>query len=236
MPKLQAIIFDFDGVIADTEPLHYAALHQVLAAEFGIGLSQAEYYADYLGYDDRGCFQAALSAHQRPVTRHLIDELVRKKGGAYLEALGTDLKLFPGVRPLIEEAAGTYRLAIASGALRGEIELILEEAGLRKAFAHITSAEDVSRGKPSPEPFLHALAGLNAIPPIHSMRPEDCLVIEDSLPGIRGARAAGMKVLAVTNTHPMQELREADAVTASLAEVKLEELAAKLWDDDGRGR
>ena len=229
MPKLQAIIFDFDGVIADTEPLHYAALRDVLLTEFGITLSRAEYYADYLGYDDRGCFQAALAAHQRPAAPGEIDELVQKKGRAYLSALDTDLKLFPGVRPLIEEAARICSLAIASGALRGEIELILEEAGLRKAFAHITSAEDVSQGKPSPEPFLHAMAGLGAITPHRPLQPDDCLVIEDSLPGIRGARAAGMKVLAVANTHPIQELQEADAVTASLAQVTLEELASTLW-------
>jgi HAD superfamily hydrolase (TIGR01509 family) len=230
MAKLQAIIFDFDGVIADTEPLHYAALRQVLSAEFGIRLSQAEYYADYLGYDDRGCFKAALAAHGRPLTPGLIDELVQKKGHAYLAALGTDLKLFPGVRYLIEEAARTYRLAIASGALRSEIELILEEAGLRKAFVHITSAEDVSDGKPSPEPFLHAMAGLAAISPARTVCPDECLVIEDSLPGIRGARAAGMKVLAVANTHPMEEIEEADAVTTSLAQVKLEELASTFWE------
>ena len=229
MAKLQAIIFDFDGVIADTEPLHYAALREVLAAEFGIGLSQAEYYADYLGYDDRGCFKAALAARQIPVTPSLIDELVQKKGRAYLAALSTDLKLFPGVRHLIEDAARIHRLGIASGALRSEIELILEEAGLRKAFVHITSAEDVSEGKPSPEPFLHAMAGLAAIPPVRLLHPDECLVIEDSLPGIRGARAAGMKVLAVANTHPREEIEEADAVTASLAQVKLEELASILW-------
>jgi HAD superfamily hydrolase (TIGR01509 family) len=193
-------------------------------------LSQSEYYADYLGYDDRGCFKAALTAHGRPITPGLIDELVQKKGHAYLSALGTDLKLFPGVRYLIEEAARTYRLAIASGALRGEIELILEEAGLRKAFVHITSAEDVSEGKPSPEPFLHAMAGLAAISPARTVRPDECLVIEDSLPGIRGARAAGMKVLAVANTHSMEEIEEADAVTTSLAQVKLEELASTLWE------
>jgi HAD superfamily hydrolase (TIGR01509 family) len=229
MERLQAIIFDFDGVIADTEPLHYAALRQVLAAEFGITLSQSEYYADYLGYDDRGCFTAALTAHQRPITSGLVDELVQKKGRAYLAALGTDLKLFPGVRPLIEDTARGYRLAIASGALRHEIELILEEAGLRKAFSWITSAEDVSRGKPSPEPFLRAMAGLNAIVPARPLRPADCLAIEDSIPGIRGARAAGMKVLGVANTHPIQDLHEADAAASSLEEITIAELASKLW-------
>lgn len=229
MWKLQAIIFDFDGVIADTEPLHYAALRHVLLTEFGITLSEAEYYAEYLGYDDRGCFKAALAARGVPITPELIDQLVQEKGRAYLEALDTDLKLFPGVRPLIEEAAATYRLGIASGALRSEIELILEQAGLQKAFASITSAEDVAEGKPSPKPFLHAMAGLSAVPPRYALSPNECLVIEDSLPGIRGARAAGMKVLAVANTHPVPELREADIVTASLAQVQLQELAAKLW-------
>lgn len=229
MERLQAIIFDFDGVIADTEPLHYAALRQVLQAEFGIALSQSKYYADYLGYDDRGCFAAALTAHAHPITSGLVDELVQKKGRAYLAALGTDLRLFPGVRHLIEDTARSYRLAIASGALRHEIELILEEAGLRKSFSWITSAEDVSRGKPSPEPFLHAMAGLNGILSGRPLRPADCLVIEDSIPGIRGAKAAGMKVLAVANTHPIQDLHEADTVAASLEEVTITELASKLW-------
>ena len=229
MNSLQAIIFDFDGVIADTEPLHYAALRQVLLAEFGIALTTTEYYADYLGYDDRGCFKAALTTHQRHVTPDLIDELVQKKGLAYLAALGTDLKIFPGVGDLIQETARDYRLAIASGALRHEIELILEQGGLRKAFSHITSAEDVVRGKPSPEPFLRAMAGLTATAPLRPLRPADCLVIEDSLPGIRGARAAGMKVLAVANTHSIQDLHEADAVVSSLEHVTISELVSTLW-------
>lgn len=229
MEQLQAIIFDFDGVIADTEPLHYAALRQVLLSEFGIRLSQAEYYADYLGYDDRGCFNFALTTRGQPVNSHLIEELVQKKGRAYLAALGTDLKLFPGVRSLIDETARHYHLAIASGALRHEIELILKEAGLHKAFSWITSAEDVLRSKPSPEPFLRAMAGLNTIIPGHPLNSAGCLVIEDSLPGIRGARAAGMKILAVANTHPIQDLHEADAVVPSLEDITIAELASKLW-------
>jgi HAD superfamily hydrolase (TIGR01509 family) len=229
MNDLQAVIFDFDGVIADTEPLHYAALRHVLLAEFGIVLTPTEYYAGYLGYDDRGCFRAALTAHQRPMTSDLIDELVRKKGRAYLAALGTDLKLFPGVGDLIQETARDYRLAIASGALRHEIELILEQGGLRKAFSHITSAEDVVRGKPSPEPFIRAMEGLNAMVSFRPLRPADCLVIEDSLPGIRGARSAGMKVLAVANTHSIQDLHEADAVVSSLEHVTISKIVSTLW-------
>lgn len=229
MARLQAIIFDFDGVIADTEPLHYAALRAVLSAELGIALSRDDYYAEYLGYDDRGCFRAALAAHGHRISPDLIDALVQKKGQAFLAALGQELHLFPGVRELIEAAGRHYRLGIASGALRHEIELILEQGGLRKAFSSITSAEDVSQGKPAPEPFLRAMAALTAIDPLRPLCPADCLVIEDSLPGIRGALAAGMKVLAVANTHAIEDLTEAHAVTPSLEQVRIPELISRLW-------
>jgi HAD superfamily hydrolase (TIGR01509 family) len=228
MNELRAIIFDFDGVIADTEPLHFAALQQVLAG-IDIALTEAEYYTDYLGYDDRGCFMAALQQHHRQVTPAVLTELMHHKALAYLTAVKQHLAIFPGVRELVLEAAARYPLAIASGALRNEIELILEESGLRKAFRHITSAEDVTRGKPAPDPFLHAMAGLNQSSESRSLAPGDCLVIEDSLPGIRGARAAGMKVLAVANTHALQDLHEADSLTHSLADIQLSDLQARLW-------
>jgi HAD superfamily hydrolase (TIGR01509 family) len=228
MSELRAIIFDFDGVIADTEPLHFAALRQVLAG-VDIALTEAEYYTDYLGFDDRGCFLAALRSHQRQASPDLLAALMDRKAQAYLSAVNDHLAIFPGVRELVQEAAARYPLAIASGALRNEIELILEAAGLRKAFLHITSAEDVTRGKPAPEPFLHAMAGLNRQPAQAALIPDDCLVIEDSLPGIRAARAAGMKVLAVANTHTVQDLGEADAITHSLADTSLPDLRARLW-------
>lgn len=228
MSELRAIIFDFDGVIADTEPLHFAALRQVLAS-IDISLTETEYYTDYLGFDDRGCFLAALRSHQRQASLALLGELMDRKAHAYLSAVKEHLAIFPGVRELVHDATTRYPLAIASGALRNEIELILEEAGLRKAFLHITSAEDVTRGKPAPEPFLHAMAALNRQPAQPALTPDDCLVIEDSLPGIRAARAAGMKVLAVANTHTVQDLGEADAITDSLANTSISDLRTRLW-------
>ena len=234
MSELRAIIFDFDGVIADTEPLHFAALTQVLAG-IDIVLTETEYYTDYLGFDDRGCFMAALHRHRRDVSPAVLTRLMHQKALAYLTAVKQHLAIFPGVRELVRDVADRYPLAIASGALRNEIELILEEAGLRKAFRHITSAEDVTQGKPAPDPFLHAMAGLNGQPERLSLTPGDCLVIEDSLPGIRGARAAGMKVLAVANTHARQDLGEADYITHSLAETRLSDVQAHLWGA-ARGR
>jgi HAD superfamily hydrolase (TIGR01509 family) len=232
---LRAIIFDFDGIVADNEPIHCAMFQRVLG-EIGLFMSKEEYYADYLGYDDKGCFAAFLTAHARPFSQATIDELVARKAQAYLDYIKQHLVICPGVRELVREAAGQYRLAIASGALRHEIEFILEQAGIRKEFQHITSAEDITRGKPDPESYLHALAALNRLEPVGqpTLKAEDCLVIEDSIPGIRAGHAAGMKVLAVANTHPIQDLHEAEAVTPSLADVHLSELAHKLWGDGKR--
>jgi beta-phosphoglucomutase len=226
MSTLQALIFDFDGVIANTEPLHYAGLCQTLK-EIGIELTEAEYYADYLGYDDRGCILAALAANHRPADAAVVGRLMKRKAEAYLESVRHHQVIFLGVPEFVREAAHTYPLAIASGALRHEIEYILDTAGLRPAFLHITSAEDVTRGKPDPQPFLLALKALQQ----HDagLIPSSCLVIEDSLPGVRGARTAGMKVLAVTNTHTVQDLHEAHAITNSLLETDLKELRTRLW-------
>ena len=228
MATLTAIIFDFDGVIADTEPLHFAGFQQTLA-EIGISLTESDYYANYLGYDDRGCFIAALTAHQRPTDPSALAQLMQRKAHAYLESVQNHLAIFPGVREFVREAAVAYPLAIASGALRHEIEVILEQAGLRKEFLHITSAEDVTRGKPDPQPFLHALNALNRQRQEQVIAAESCLVVEDSIPGIRSAKTAGMKVLAVANTHTIQDLHEAHAVAPNLSEIRLSELRERLW-------
>jgi HAD superfamily hydrolase (TIGR01509 family) len=228
MDTLTAIIFDFDGVIADTEPLHFAGFRQTLT-EIGISLTESDYYANYLGYDDRGCFIAALTAHQRPTDPAALAQLMQRKAHAYLESVKDHLVIFPGVREFVRAAAAAYPLAIASGALRHEIEVILDQAGLRKEFHHITSAEDVTRGKPDPQPFLQALNALNRQCPEQAITAGSCLVIEDSIPGIRSAKTAGMKVLAVANTHTIQDLHEAHAVAQSLLQVRLSDLRDRLW-------
>jgi HAD superfamily hydrolase (TIGR01509 family) len=227
---LRAIIFDFDGVVADNEPIHCVIFQRILG-KIGIFLSTDEYYAQYLGYDDKGCFAAVLAARGRPAPAETIDDLVKRKAAAYLEHIRAHLIIFPGVQEFVRAAASRYRLAIASGALRHEIEFILEQAGIRKEFEHITSSEDVTSGKPDPEGFLHALTGLNRIMPADQpgLTASECLVIEDSMPGIQAAHRAGMKVLAVANTHSIQDLRNADAVTGSLQDVDLQDLANRLW-------
>lgn len=230
---LRALIFDFDGVVADNEPIHLSAFQDVLR-DVDISLTAQDYFAHYVGYDDKGCFEAVLTAHGRPHSKPIINDLVAKKAPIFMGRLKERLFIFPGVQPLVREAAGRYHLAIASGALRHEIEFVLEQGGIRKAFEHITSAEDVVRGKPDPEVYLHALGGLSRLQPRNGvsepeLKADECLVIEDTLAGIRAAHVAGMKVLAVANTYTQQDLHEADAVAKSLEEVNLEELASRLW-------
>jgi len=220
---LRAIIFDFNGVIIDDEPLHLE-LFRALLAEEGIALSDEDYRAKYLGYDDRGCFVAALSdAGRGPEANDagFIAGLIDRKAALYRAAINERYLLFPGVVELVRRLANKYPLAIASGALRGEIVMALERGEIRDCFQAIIAAEDVGACKPDPEAYLKALAALNAAasPPI---QPGECLVIEDSIAGVEAAKRAGMRCLAVTNSYAAEELREADWILGSLAECDIE--------------
>jgi beta-phosphoglucomutase len=218
---LRALIFDFNGIIVDDEPIHFELFKQVLAEE-GIKLTEADYYARYLGFDDRGAFTAAYREHGRSLDEKLLARLIDRKAIYYQSENRSKVRIFPGVENLVTTLVPVLPLAVASGALRQEIEAILSTAGLLKHFSVIISAEDVNHGKPEPEIFLKALAGLNGRGEnYHLIDAAECLVIEDSKEGIRGARRAGMKCLAVSNSHPTELLQEAHAVVRSLEEVDL---------------
>jgi HAD superfamily hydrolase (TIGR01509 family) len=218
---LRAVIFDFNGIIIDDEPIHFELFQRILA-EQGIGLTEEDYYARYLGFDDRGAFAAAYREHGKRYDEKQLAGLIARKAIYYQNAIRNKVTIFPGVQTLVADLAPSLPLAVASGALRNEIETILSTAGLGQYFLAIISAEDVTQGKPEPEIFLKALARMNAEAgdnkPIVAA---ECLVIEDSKEGVRGARRAGMKCLAVTNSHPPELLTEATAVVNSLEGVDL---------------
>ena len=216
---LRAVIFDFNGIIVDDEPIHFKLFQRVLGEE-GITLTETDYYARYLGFDDRGAFTASYHENSRPMTDAKLAELINRKAAYYREEIRNHVAIFPGVKSLIGELAPKLPLAVASGALRQEIETILSTGDLLKHFCVIISAEDVKQGKPEPEIFLKALERINARRADRDLIvAADCVVIEDSKEGIKGARRAGMKCLAVTNSHPAELLTEADAVVKSLDEV-----------------
>jgi beta-phosphoglucomutase len=221
----RAVLFDCDGVIADSEPLHLRAFQEVLAP-LGITITPAEYVARYLGFDDRGVFTEVLRTHGRHPSAGDVAALIAQKARGFRTVLERETHVYPGVRALVRALAGVP-LAVVSGALRDEIEIILANAGVRDAFVTIVAAEDVRAGKPDPEGFLHAFETLASH--ISDVMPEQCLVIEDSIAGVEAARRAGMRCLAVTNSYPAAELRDADLVVGTLEGITLERLQ-QLFD------
>lgn len=219
---LKAIIFDCDGVIADTEPIHLAAFGRVLAEE-GITLTEDDYLAHYLALDDRGCFNRAFAERGAALSQDQMNELIRRKAGHVERGMQTGLTLLPGAAEFIHKAADRYPLAVASGALRAEIETVVNHGGLRDCFRAIVSAEDVVRSKPHPDPFIKALELLN-LPTTERIEARECLVIEDSIHGIRAAHRAAMRCLAVTNSYPKERLREAELVVGSLLGLSLKDV------------
>ena len=220
---LRAVIFDFDGVITDSEILHFRAFNAVLT-QHGFQLTRQEYYRDYLGMTDKDCFKALIGEGRLRISEAQIQGLVRRKTRVFEQLARTEGKIIEGVREFLNALAGAkVPTAICSGALRAEIELILEEARLRDYFDVIVSAEEVAQGKPDPEGFLLALKKLSEqwAEPIAT---ESCVVIEDSHWGLRAAEAAGMRTVAVTNTYDAAQLKQADKVVHRLDDLTLEDL------------
>jgi HAD superfamily hydrolase (TIGR01509 family) len=209
---MRAVIFDFDGVLVDSEPLHFRSMRDSLLPE-DVVIDEDEYARIYLAYDDRGAIRRALEEHDVAFEGGQVDRIARRKA-ALFEKMLSSIPFFPGVPELVPALAREMPLAIASGARRAEIETVLAAAGLRAFFGAVVGADDVAQGKPHPEPYLSAMERLAASAP--GLRPEDCVVVEDSPPGIAAGLAAGMKVVAVSNSYPASKLTAAHRVVASL--------------------
>ena len=210
---LQAIVFDFDGVIADSEPLHLKAFQQALAEE-GIVLERDDYFTRYLGYDDVGMFQALARDRAMAWTDRHVTSLVARKG-MKLQAMLTGEVLFPGAAAFIRAAAAEVPVAIASGALRHEIVQIVESAGLDDLFTIIVASGDTPESKPSPAPYLLAFEHLQQATSGRLDR-RRCVAIEDSVWGLESARGAGLRCVGVTTSYSPGELRGAELVVEGL--------------------
>lgn len=219
---IRLVIFDFDGVLADSEPVHYQMFDKVLK-ENELDLSWAEYSTKYLGYDDFQCFTEVLKDLGRDHGVQQVKTLCERKQELFARYLQENSVLYEGVRDLLDQLQQHNILcSIYSGAIRPEIDLILEQAGLSSYFIDIVTAEDVANGKPDPEGYLLSLKQTNQIrngqPPITA---DQCVVIEDSTWGIRAAQAAQMKCLALETSYPANVLADADAIVKSLSDVNV---------------
>jgi len=232
---IRAVIFDFNGVLVDDEAVHFALFREVLAQE-DVHITERDYHERYLGYDDRGCFEAALADAGQVAARKRLDALVARKAHRYIEVADQGLRFFPAAAETLETIAARWPVAICSGALRSEIEYALRRLNQLERVTAIVSAEDTGKCKPDPEGYRLALTALRSYSPdrplegpsqtknslscrYDDLRAIDCLVIEDSLAGIVSAKGAGMQTVGVANTYSPQELLQAgsDAVIAKLA-------------------
>jgi HAD superfamily hydrolase (TIGR01509 family) len=224
---LRAVVFDFDGVIVDSEPLHFRSLHDALASE-GVEITREEYWAHLLAYDDRGSIRHAFERHNEPLEPARLERVEERKIERFAELI-PEIGVFPGARELIDALAASLPLAIASGARREEIEAILAGIGLRSSFRAVVGAQDAARTKPDPAPYLEAARQL-ADHAGGTLAPSECVAFEDSVPGLMSALGAGMKVVGVAHSFPAVKLQSAHRVVESLRALEPASLGA-LFED-----
>ena len=207
---IQAIVFDFDGVLANSEPLHFQALRELLATR-GIALDEGDYYARYVGYDDVGVFELLGEEHGWTMGPGTIPALVEEKSRIFDALIAATDVLFPTALSCIDRLGAVYPLGIASGALKHEIVSILRRHGIEDCFKFIVASGDTPQSKPAPDPYRRAAE-------LHGLPPSACLAIEDSKWGIESARAAGLRCIGITTTYGADALANAEQVITSLDE------------------
>lgn len=214
---IRAIIFDFNGVIADDETPHILCFQQALA-ESGLVLTKEDYYGAYLGMDERTCTRMLLEQRDGICKEADVFRISERKAELFRAqtALHKPL-LFPGVVEFVKAASKRHRLAIASGGRRAQIDDALAGTAIQCDFEVIVAAEDCPIGKPDPAIYHLTQERLNRVGGSrHNIGPAECLVVEDSLAGIRSAKAAGMWVFGLATTYPVDKLHEADFVFPTL--------------------
>jgi HAD superfamily hydrolase (TIGR01509 family) len=217
--QLQAVIFDFDGIIVDSEPLHHEAFDRVLEP-LGLSIPWEHYYREYLGFDDRDVLRTRFREADRALHDAHMQELMHKKAEAYLAIIREKgAAPFAGVVDFVRRMSDAVPCGISSGALMSDIEPVIEQLGIASCFSEIVTADQVAASKPDPESYRVAFARLKLRYPDRIDRPGQTLAIEDTPAGIVSAKGAGLKVLAVTNSYDREYLLEADGVTDSLENV-----------------
>ena len=230
----RAVLFDFDGVLVNSEPLHFYAFSEVLKSEH-VELTEAESYRDLIGFDDRGAFRHVFQKRNRPLEPRVLLSLMARKSQVMMDLIRRrQFHALPGVEEFVRTLWRRGPLAICSGGLREEIETMLEGIALRDCFSAIVAAEDVEVGKPDPSGYVLAARLLSdklKLP--RPLKPADCLVIEDAPTVIRSVKAAGFPTLAVASSYPEIKLTDADWVVRSLRpdEVARELPALRLLEE-----
>ncbi|NJO79475.1 MAG: HAD family phosphatase [Cyanobacteria bacterium RM1_2_2] len=222
---LRAVLFDFNGVIINDEPLHQKLIEQLLIEE-NLRPKPEEFRAICLGRSDRACITELLASRGRVVSADYVEGLIARKSRAYVEQLAAIEKLpsYPGLTDLIFQIrAAQLPMAVVSGAVRGEIELVLERLELAPHFSVIVAGNEITNSKPDPEGYLTGVERLNQHYPDLHLKPEECLAIEDTPAGIQAAKAAGMQVVGVANSYPFHMMqRQSNWAVDYLSDLELD--------------
>jgi beta-phosphoglucomutase len=222
LPRPEAVLFDFDGILVDSEPMHHRAFNEVLDP-LGMGFTWQEYVETYMGFDDRDSFREAFRAKGIDLDEANLAKLVAAKSRAFLDGIRSGVTAYPGAVSMIESLRTAGRpLALCSGALLSDIEPILAQLGIPRCFDVIVSADDVRRSKPDPESYALAFRRLSERHATSLTIPARSFAVEDTPAGIRSAKGAGLRVLGVTNSYGPDELSEADWIIDSLENIRFE--------------
>ena len=213
MNQMKIIIFDFDGVILDSENSHFIAFNEGLK-NLNINISEDEYYSKYISLDDRGVITNVVNDKNISVTNEEIDMIIKNKNDYFESRLIDNSKLFPGVEELIIQLSKNFVLSIGSGANRSEIIKTLKNNNIYDYFEIIVSANEVNNPKPNPETYNRVLDNINT-----DFNINEIIVIEDSPGGIEAAKSAGLKCIAITNTFDNKQLRKADIIVSNYEEI-----------------
>ena len=222
---LKAVLFDFNGVIIKDEAIHQQLIEEILIEE-NLRPSPQEYREICLGRSDRVCITELLKRRGRFVSESYLNQLVIRKAGAYQRQLETlpKLPIYPGLEDLIFKIrVAQLPMGVVSGALRSEVELVLNRAGVAQHFSVIVAGDDIKVSKPEPDGYLLAVERLNQQYPNLKAQASECLAIEDTPAGIQAAKRAGMQVVGVANTYPFHMLqRQASWTIDYLHELELD--------------
>ncbi|MEC7925670.1 MAG: HAD family phosphatase [Thermodesulfobacteriota bacterium] len=213
MNQMKIIIFDFDGVILDSENSHFIAFNEGLK-NLNINISEDEYYSKYISLDDRGVITNVVNDKNISVTNEEIDMIIKNKNDYFESRLIDNSKLFPGVEELIIQLSKNFVLSIGSGANRSEIIKTLKNNNIYDYFEIIVSADEVNNPKPNPETYNRVLDNINT-----DFNINEIIVIEDSPGGIEAAKSAGLKCIAITNTFDNKELGKADIIVSNYEDI-----------------
>ena len=206
-----AVVFDFDGVLADTEGLHLAAFQDTFATR-GWTLDRTTYFGRYLGYDDRDMVSEFLNDLGVAISAAEQEAIIIDKGRRYDTRVANGQVLFPTAAPAVARLGAEFSLAIASGSFRGEILAILRANQLDRAIPIVVGADDVKESKPAPDSYALAVQKLG-------VEPTQAVAIEDSHWGLVAARAAGLRTIGITTSYPASALGLAHTVVTSLDDV-----------------